>query len=177
MWIENLIYVENLGEIVPNKKYWYDKIVEKHLSYQYKLANNFCLDEDFRQFGSILIKKFHQVSNEQYSKVFGNFRLNEKNKNYCWAYVSNESDYRGGIHHHLHTSTINSVFYFNVPDTLSGGITFYRNSGEKYLTYYPKNNDLIIFPNFLLHDPEKSLESEYRISINMEIICDFLNEE
>jgi hypothetical protein len=174
MWIDNLIYVENVGNIINNKKYWYEKIIHTHLKHEYVIGSNFCLDESFREFSDVLLKKLHQTSEEKYSKVIGKYLINEKNKNICWANVNNYYHYKSVIHDHVQTSVINSVFYFNVPDTNTAGITFYRNFNEKYLTYYPKNNDLIIFPNYLLHIPEKSLTEEYRISINMEIMCDFL---
>jgi len=171
MWIKDNILVCNINTNL-NKKYWYEKIVSKHKDsvYEYGGGSNFLLTEEFDLFSKILIDIFHQKTKEKYVDFFGNYKILPKNKNLCWAYVSNKNEYRGGIHNHIETSTINSVYYFNMPSKHSGGISFFNENG-KILTYQPKENDLLIFPNYLLHEPEKIDTEEYRISINMEIIC------
>lgn len=177
MWIENLILVKNLGNIITNENYWYEKIVEEHkkqLGNSQRTFTNFSLNDSFSEFSNNLTKTFHEISENEYAKIYGNYKLASNNSDVCWAYVTNCDDYHSLIHDHARTSTINAVFYFNVPSNISGGLTFYRSRSERYLTYYPKNNDLLIFPNHLLHRPEKSDSKKYRISINMEIKCEFV---
>jgi hypothetical protein len=82
------------------------------------------------------------------------------------------------LHNHLNTSTINSVYYLNVPITASigqGSISFLLN-GNKF-TYKPENGDLLIFPDYLDHQINFLDDEEYRVSINMEIKCKESSEE
>lgn len=172
-WIDNKILITNISNLPIDKKYWYNKIVFKHKNNVYdSIGINFMLTKEFEELTTTLINTFHSITKKEYSKVFGDYKLLKENKNICWAYVRNKNDFDTCIHHHIKTSTINSVFYLNVPSKKTGGITFYRNIDNKFLTYYPNDFDLIIFPNYLLHEPEKSESEEYRIAINMEIICE-----
>ena len=172
MWITSKILVVNLCNLELDEKYWYDKIVFEHKQHSYNVIdNNFLLDEKFQKLTDTLIKNFHKISEEEYSISFGKYKLLPENSNICWAYVTNKNEHRGGIHHHVKTSIINSVFYLNMPSNNSGGISFYDDTYKRCLTYQPKKYDLIIFPNYFLHRPERINTEEYRISINMEIIC------
>jgi hypothetical protein len=69
-------------------------------------------------------------------------------------------------HNHIETSSINGVYYLKVNEDERG--ILFAHEGKEY-HYMPKNNDLIIFPNYLKHLPLPSLTAT-RISINMEII-------
>lgn len=106
-------------------------------------------------------------------KIFGHFDVAKESKSTCWAYCSNKNDFNSYWHDHNRV-TINSVYYINIPDN-SGGPLFFRttkdNNEYEIFSYYPKNYDLVIFPNYLEHKPIPPSSSEYRISINMEIIC------
>ena len=42
---------------------------------------------------------------------------------------------------------------------------------DKLLAYQPKNFDLLIFPNYMIHRPTQNKKEEWRISINMEIMA------
>ena len=44
---------------------------------------------------------------------------------------------------------------------------------DKWINYQPVENQLIIFPNYLKHNTTKNNTKEWRISINMEIMCDY----
>ena len=72
-------------------------------------------------------------------------------------------------HNHLNTSTINGVYYLNIPENDYVTIDFGLN-GNIY-TRKVNNYDLIIFPNYLNHKPNRCYKDGYRISINMEITC------
>jgi hypothetical protein len=108
-------------------------------------------------------------------KIFGHFQISKRNNSNCWAYCSNVNDYNSYWHEHKKSSTINAVYYINIPKN-SGGPLFFRipksdNEFEIY-SYSPKNYDLIIFPNYLDHKPMPPSSDDYRICINMEIICE-----
>lgn len=104
---------------------------------------------------------------------FGELKLKKNNSNICWSYSSNNIDHGPGmIHNHIKTSTINSVYYLNIPKSATiknGSIQFFLN--QKTFSYLPKDFDLIIFPNYLDHKINYLNDPEYRISINMEILC------
>jgi hypothetical protein len=83
--------------------------------------------------------------------------------------MSDKNNFKEVWHNHLNTSTINSVYYLNIPKNDHVTIDFELNGN--FFTYKISNNDLIIFPNYLNHKPNRCYKSGYRISINMEIIC------
>lgn len=93
------------------------------------------------------------------------FSLSKENQRRCWAFVSSRSNAPMYWHNHKETSTINGVYYLKVNEDERG--ILFAHQGKEY-HYMPKNNDLIIFPNYLKHLPLPSL-SATRISINMEI--------
>jgi len=107
-------------------------------------------------------------------KFFGNFNLSERNNTTCWAYCSNEKDFNSCWHNHERSSTINAVYYINIPKN-SGGPLYFKipkdDDNFEMFSYFPKNYDLVIFPDYLEHRPMPSSSLEYRTSINMEIIC------
>ena len=131
-------------------------------------GGSFLIDEDYRGFFKYLYSKFFEVS----KTLFGDFTPSN-NSDACWSYASNKFDHGPGLlHNHLNTSTINSVYYLNVPQTASidnGSISFVLN-GSRF-THKPENGDLLIFPDYLDHQINFLDDEEYRISINMEIKC------
>lgn len=139
-----------------------------------ELGGSFLIDEDYKNFFKNLYSKFFEFS----KNLFGDFTTSN-NSETCWSYASNKFDHGPGlIHNHLKTSTINSVYYLNVPESTSihhGSISFLLN-GDIF-TYKPKNGDLLIFPNYLDHKINFLNDEEYRISINMEIKCEESAEE
>lgn len=106
----------------------------------------------------------------QYSKlIFGNFHLIENNKNKIWCYFSTQNLYHEVWHNHEKTSTINGVYYLNMPE--KGGTIRFKYLDE-VIDYLPNENDMLIFPNFLDHCPMQPFGSKPRIAINMEIECE-----
>ena len=91
----------------------------------------------------------------------------------CWANVYNCDSYRSNLHHHLRTSTINSVFYLKIPiddsPNASGLRTVYNNTNYVFV---PDELDLVIMPSWLPHEPLPHNSKENRIAINMELRCD-----
>lgn len=137
-------------------------------------GGSFLIDEDYKNFFKSLYSKFFEFS----KTIFGDFTTSNNNES-CWSYASNKFDRGPGLlHNHLNTSTINSVYYLNVPQTASidnGSISFVLN-GNRF-TYKPENGDLLIFPNYLDHQINFLDDEEYRVSINMEIKCEESSEE
>lgn len=134
-----------------------------------KTQSNFEILYDHNNLLINLYEKFFNTA----KTLFGDFKVSEKSKTTSWACVTNEDYYDFVPHNHLKTSTINSVYYLNIPKVnrnLSGPIKFQVNN--EWLYYQPENFELIFFPNYLVHDATVHQSKEWRISINMEIICE-----
>ena len=105
--------------------------------------------------------------------IFGELYISEHNRKLCWANVYNCDSYRSNLHHHLRTSTINSVFYLKIPPdnspNASGLRTVYKNTNYVFI---PDELDLVIMPSWLPHEPLPHNSKENRIAINMELRCD-----
>ena len=157
-------------DITYDKNKLYDEIIEDFKSEEVRSflvkSNNFKLDKKY-DFINTIYEKFLQES----TKLFGAIQLDPTNIKDGWAYINNKNFYKNGIHNHLNTSTINSVYYLNVPDTKTGSINFFDNEHNVIYTHHPKEKELIIFPNYMLHEPCQSMTDEYRIAINLEIRC------
>lgn len=146
--------------IFKSKKKYNDLCEEKKNFYSYVIENDY----------NLFLKKLYNNYLRFCFKVFGHFSISKQNSHLCWAYCSNSSDYNSYWHDHTKTSTINSVYYINVPEN-SGGPILFKDSKDNLFSYHPKNYDLIVFPNYLEHKPNPPTSEEYRIAINMEIIC------
>lgn len=157
-------------DITYDKNKLYDEIIEDFKSEEVRSflvkSNNFKLDKKY-DFINTIYEKFLQKS----TKLFGTIQLNPTNIKDGWAYINNKNFYKNGIHNHLNTSTINSVYYLNVPDAKTGSVNFFDNEHNVIYTHHPKEKELIIFPNYMLHEPCQSMTDEYRIAINLEIRC------
>ena len=120
-------------------------------------------------------------SNKVLSKIYQNFldysqnrfgKLDIIKEPEVWALCTNKDNWKSVVHNHIETSTINAVYYLNVPQIN------YKNVGDikllhnnKWYNYTPSENELIIFPNYLTHDTEYNKTDDFRVSINMEIKC------
>ena len=120
-------------------------------------------------------------SNKVLSKIYQNFLEYSQNRfgkldiiqePEMWALCTNKDNWKSVIHNHIETSTINAVYYLNIPQI------DYKNVGEikllhndKWYNYMPSENELLIFPNYLTHDTEYNKTEDFRVSINMEIKC------
>ena len=106
-------------------------------------------------------------------EIFGELHVSKYNRKMCWANVYNCDSYRSNLHHHLRTSTINSVFYLKIPiddsPNASGLRTVYNNTNYVFV---PDELDLVIMPSWLPHEPLPHNSKENRIAINMELRCD-----
>ena len=120
-------------------------------------------------------------SNKILSKIYQNFLEYSQNRfgkldiiqePEMWALCTNKDNWKSVIHNHINTSTINAVYYLNIPQI------DYKNVGDIKLlhndiwyNYTPSENELLIFPNYLTHDTEYNKTDNFRVSINMEIKC------
>ena len=120
-------------------------------------------------------------SNKILSKIYQNFLEYSQNRfgkldiikePEMWALCTNKDNWKSVVHNHIETSTINAVYYLNIPQI------DYKNVGDikllhenKWYNYMPSENELIIFPNYLTHDTEYNKTDDFRVSINMEIKC------
>ena len=120
-------------------------------------------------------------SNKVLSKIYQNFldysqnrfgKLDIIKEPEMWALCTNKDNWKSVVHNHIETSTINAVYYLNIPQIN------YKNVGDikllhnnKWYNYTPSENELIIFPNYLTHDTEYNKTDDFRVSINMEIKC------
>lgn len=160
--------------IKKNKNELYDLLVADHKNYVYfDGVYNFKLDDKYKEFTEDLYNEFLLFC----ESLFGKLELLEQNKKDCWAYISNKDTKECIVHDHLRTAVLNGVYYLNIPDKNSGSLDFFDDNMNIIYTHYPKEGELLIFPPYLLHKPNINYSDEYRIAINLEIICNLKNVE
>ena len=104
------------------------------------------------------------------SKLF-QFTLSPSNKKSIHCYYSDDKNYKSILHNHQYTSTINIVYYLNVPSG-GGGELLVMGCDKRVYLIPVKSYDLVIMPNFVEHCPLPPKSNEPRISLNMEIKCE-----
>ena len=125
--------------------------------------------------GSFLVKS-------KYQDHLYNIFINEAKKNLnkftlksvdleIWCYISDNEFNDTGWHNHTEKATINCVMYLI---TQNKGIDFKLNNEELHLK--PKDNEMLIFPAFLMHYPHPS-KTEKRITLNLELLCNETDKE
>jgi hypothetical protein len=154
--LDSVEIVKNIDIAIKNEKY-------KDLFTA--VGNNYPIIEDDNFFYRSLYQKFYNLCEDRLK-----FTISKKNKKICWCYIDNIKKSVSNFHNHIDSSTINAVYYLNVPDNDSGHIEFLI--GDKMLAYQPKNFDLLIFPNYMIHRPTQNKKEEWRVSINMEILAE-----
>lgn len=132
---------------------------------------SFKLHHDVNGFLDHVYTKFLELS----ESIFGDLTLLDRNSRRTWCLCTNKDYYASVKHDHLENSTINGVYYFNIPKMRrdEGRIVFYHNGLEH--KYHPREGDFVLFPNYLVHNTEYHDTEEYRISINQEILCNPVN--
>ena len=134
------------------------------------VSTNFEVIEDRNDICKKLYEKFLQTSKD----IFGNITLDSRNSDACYCLCTNKDYWESVPHDHLTTSTINAVYYLQVPKVngeYCGKIRFLNNYGE-WESYQPEPFEMLIMPNYLVHDTEYHDTEEWRISLNLEIICE-----
>lgn len=156
---------ENIKEQLIPHLFHYKKLHDETPSKQGP-ATSICVEYDSNGVLKDLYKKFHDVCLD----IFGKFSLSEKNNNRICSLITNNSYWKFTPHHHIETCTLNGVYYLNIPKIngkYDGKLMILWNN--KWNSYQPEPNELIIMPNFLVHDVSRHGSEEWRISINMEI--------
>ena len=174
----NKVYqIKNFNTQPDNKNFYYNLFVEEYFyflkernlnSHNFKLKNehNFKLKND--QFTQFLYFKFFYTS----FLLFNFTYLEQNNYTDVWAYLNNKNNFSAAIHNHTKTSVINGVYYFHVPQKEQSILKFYDINYVEIGEIQTKTDDLLIFSCDLNHMPLQSFTNEYRIALNMEIICD-----
>ena len=122
--------------------------------------------EDSKNNFKKLYNTFLNISKDLFTDEY----LSKHNRDTCWANVYNKKTFRSNLHHHLRTSTINSVFYLKIPndgDLNSSGLRLVHNNND--IIFVPDELEMVIMPSSMLHAPMPHNSLENRISINMEI--------
>lgn len=157
--IINDFYKFSKGQQTRTKNNVINQIKRAHWDNNYPLKKS--------KFTKNLYNQFIKTAKKQ----LGKFKIKDMNKDICWAVASNK-DFIPSVnwHNHIMTSTINSVYYLNIPRDMKGGEIQFKNRSGNVLTLKPKNNQLLIFPGWMWHNPVNVKSDELRLSINMEII-------
>jgi len=108
---------------------------------------------------------------DECKSTLGKFKLFKHNSKDFHCLCTNKNYYASVPHDHMFSSTIVGVYYLNVPDN-KGAILFKVN--DEWGSYQPSEKELLIFPSYLEHDTLKNDTEEWRISINMEILCNHI---
>ena len=163
-----VLSIKKFHEVSKDNRTLVDDVIEKNFllpsaSQYLNTSYNFPISQDITSFFYNLYDKFFILSKE----LFGNFTTTEKNITTCWVYRSNKNDFNSVWHDHSCTSTINGVYYYQIDNN---GIIF--KSDGKTRSYLPEQEELIIFPNDLIHKPEITTSTNWRYSVNMEILTE-----
>lgn len=173
-----IFLIENFNTIDDNLRKILSSIVLKCKERNHFFpGGSFLVDMDYDNIFKESYEKFKNVSRTMFGDYHPIVDYQE-----IYSYSSNKNyhgDIPGRIHNHINTSTINSVYYLNIPKSVTeekGSITFFKD--DKTYTHVPKNDDLLIFPNYLDHRINNyNDDEEWRISINMEITCTETSDE
>lgn len=169
----NKVYqIKNFDTQPDNKNFYYNLFVEEYLnfskdpflgsyhSYNFKLKND--------QFTQFLYFKFFYTS-----FLLFNFKyLEQNNSTDVWGYLNNKNNFSTTIHNHQKSSVINGVYYFHVPQKEQSRLKLYDINYTEIAEIQTETDDLLIFSCKLNHMPLQSFTDEYRIALNMEIMCD-----
>tara|TARA_Y100001968_G_scaffold33925_1_gene26066 strand:- start:1839 stop:2396 length:558 start_codon:yes stop_codon:yes gene_type:complete len=156
--IEDIFYSKGLHD---NKEYdYYDPTIGG-------VNENFLVVRDRAK----ILKKMYNKMLSACESLFERIELSDNNSDKCWSLCTNKDYWKSVPHNHIRTSTINTVYYLQVPkiDNQFCGMIRFLIDG-KWEDYQPKSNELIIMPNDLVHDTTFHDTEEWRISLNFEII-------
>ena len=163
-----ILSIKNFYEVSKDDRILVDDEIEKNFllpstSKSLNAGYNFPIAQNTTSFFYNLYNNFFILSKE----LFGNFKITEENSNVCWVYRSNKNDFKSVWHNHINTSTISAVYYYQIDNN---GIIF-KSNGKTH-SYLPEQEELIIFPNYLIHKPEVTTSTNLRYSVNMEILTE-----
>lgn len=132
-----------------------------HSNIDHSQGYNVCYSD--RQFNAVISQRFWRVLHEW-------FHLGSDGEvGYTWAYVQTHAASSNYWHNHKNTSTINAVFYWNIP-AQGGELDLCVPQGNDITVHsvQPILDTVIIFPYWLYHRPRPQVTNETRISMNIE---------
>tara|TARA_Y100000004_G_scaffold42161_1_gene46068 strand:- start:3107 stop:3640 length:534 start_codon:yes stop_codon:yes gene_type:complete len=133
----------------------YKHRIDTRLGYNYEVD----LNKDY----SALYEYFLEKCKESFKKI-----TFTKVKPRCWACLLDKDNRVNVWHHHITSSTINSVFYLKLAKT-ENGIAFNEKDSDKII---PDEFDLLLMKNSLMHKPLlPDNKNDLRITVNMEVFC------
>ncbi len=167
----NLYSIKNFYSFNKNDK----KNLIKHILKDKEKYDN--KPQSKKELGNFKIRPHSSLSNmydkflDECKSTLGEFKLFKHNSKDFHCLCTNKNYYASVPHDHMFSSTIVGVYYLNVPDN-KGAILFKVN--DEWGSYQPSEKELLIFPSYLEHDTLKNDTEEWRISINMEILCNHI---
>lgn len=167
--IKNFLTVDDVVKRELMEDIFYSKKVHDEYENSPGVSTNFKIIRDRNNFCKKLYNKFLRTT----TRIFGDIILDERNKTTCWSLCTNKDYWKSVVHNHVSSSSINAVFYLQVPkinDEYCGKI-FLLNESNVWEEYQPEPFDFLIMPNYMYHDTEYHDTEEWRVSINLEIIC------
>ena len=152
--VENLLNYDNYDIELLKKKY----IEEHKKNLNPEKGFNAVVDFDSEILEDLIVEFTNLVN-----KKWGGIDVIKSS----YIMVNNEDFCPINWHNHLTTSDIVGVYYFSVPKSMKGGnISFQTDDYD--LSHRPKENSLLIFPDWMLHTTNYIQGKEHRISINIE---------
>jgi hypothetical protein len=110
------------------------------------------------------------IKNKFLKVIEDKFRVsNQLSEIKTWIYVQNNQYYNSVWHNHVTTSTINAVYYINPPEV--GGELELTMNAQSY-KFKPQINYLYLFPYWMEHRPVVQESPDWRISVNIEYLCE-----
>ena len=156
---------EDFYAIPGEERYLFNKTLEENRKYSSgEKGYSYPIWEEISPHISYLKLKFIK----EMEAMFGDFTISSLYSNTAWCYRSTEDEWASEYHHHKATATINAVWYYQVNPEDS--ISFFVKEEEHKI--FPKQNTLLVFPNFLLHKPNKPTGPLTRYSVNLEIMTE-----
>ena len=137
----------------------------------YLLIKDFMFDDLNQKHKSKMIEKFKKdvIDNSFLKIIEKEFTVSDiTNPIRTCIYVQNNNISSNVWHNHVNTSTINAVFYIDPPQ--HGGELQLLLSNICY-SIKPQKNKIYIFPYWMDHRPTPQIDTEWRISVNIEYMC------
>ena len=136
---------------------------------------------DISKINSSVFKEFYEQLKKEVSRFENHTKCPKTSDSYTWININGKKDYN--VAHAHPKGIISGVFYVKVPEN-SGKIILqhpglqvlesywspYYDNYTKYnsatWSFVPKENNLLLFPSWLIHSVEPNLSDEKRISIS-----------
>ena len=173
--MNNLYYCAELPEVLETtyvitsdaRQRMIDTVLSQKDTANYHGGYTFQVEDPYGDF-----KKLYNYFFKTVESVFGSFDIAAKHRDWCWANVYNKNNFKTNLHNHIRTSSINAIYYLKLPKDMlenEGGLIVVPSGSREELLFLPEEQDLLIMPNYILHEPQYHSSLDYRIAVNMEI--------